>query len=547
MGTRGLLVTNALALGLALVLGVPRAADAGLARRGRSAAAVALVLGHGGARCTCSGRRRSCSRWASSPAGLFAWRRQRPILAAVLLGIATYTKPYNLFLALPLGVEPLAARARRRRRWWPALRESLRRGLVMAAVVVGLFGLNAAVTGELNYQGGERKTFYGRFPEEARADGQTVTFGNSGFWMTTDQLGPAGRGRGRRRPRAHGTAARAPTRSTSRSCATSATSGSAASAARCRISCPRSLALVVFLVVGPRDAAGWLAFAALVVSWLFYIRMIPDNWYGGGGTVGNRYFLNLLPLFVLMLPARPRDGRGGGGGAVRRLPGPMLAPSRCAHSLRPGRPRDAAAVPRAAARADDAQRPLGLHRRLAQEGAVRGHRGRPAQALAGGPEGVLPLLHGRRHVRQGAAGGRRRGSGCAAAAPAEVVLRALEPVRRMRVRVTGGPIGDRVTVRVCGVEQAAEVGPDETKELVFEPGAGFPYYDTFLTIVRLRSERGQSAARRPAAARRVRVDRARGGPTTAPLSRQELAADLAHSLSSANRVDRSSVPCPGLP
>src|SRR4029434_10747613 len=75
--------------------------------------------------------------------------------------------------------------------WWPAWRESLRRGLAMAVVVAGLFAVNAAITGELNYQGGERKTFYGRFPEEVGVDGQRVTFGNSGFWMTTDQLGPA--------------------------------------------------------------------------------------------------------------------------------------------------------------------------------------------------------------------------------------------------------------------------------------------------------------------------------------------------------------------
>jgi hypothetical protein len=78
------------------------------------------------------------------------------------------------------------------------------------------------------------------------------------------------------------------------------------------------------------------------------------------------------------------------------------------------------------------------------------------------------------------------------AAPTEVVLRALEPVRRMRVRVTGGPIGDRVTVRICGRAETIELKADETKELSFEPGAGFPYYDTFVTVMQFRSERGQS-------------------------------------------------------
>ena len=32
----------------------------------------------------------------------------------------------------------------------------------------------------------------------------------------------------------------------------------------------------------------------------------------------------------------------------------------------------------------------------------------------------------------------------------------------------------------------------DTRELVFEPGAGFPYYDTFVTVMQFRSERVQS-------------------------------------------------------
>ena len=59
------------------------------------------------------------------------------------------------------------------------------------------FGLNAAVTGEANYQGGaERKTFYGTFPFEWDAERQReTTFGNSGIWMSTNQLGPRVEGR----------------------------------------------------------------------------------------------------------------------------------------------------------------------------------------------------------------------------------------------------------------------------------------------------------------------------------------------------------------
>jgi hypothetical protein len=76
---------------------------------------------------------------------------------------------------------------------------------------------------------------------------------------------------------------------------------------------------------------------------------------------------------------------------------------------------------------------------------------------------------------------------------AEVVLRALEPVHRATVRITGGPAGDRVRVRLGSDVGEVEVGPGETKEIVLEPGESFPYYDTFLYPVDMRSERSGPA------------------------------------------------------
>ena len=52
----------------------------------------------------------------------------------VLLGSPTYTKPYNLFLALPLGVEPLSAQPASVGR--PALRVAAAR-VAMAALSSG--------------------------------------------------------------------------------------------------------------------------------------------------------------------------------------------------------------------------------------------------------------------------------------------------------------------------------------------------------------------------------------------------------------------------
>jgi hypothetical protein len=81
------------------------------------------------------------------------------VAAAVLLGLGTYSKP------IPIGVlvAPLVA--------LPLVRRQLLRAAILGAIAVlvaaACFGLNAANSGEFNYQGGDRKTFYGSFPFDA--------------------------------------------------------------------------------------------------------------------------------------------------------------------------------------------------------------------------------------------------------------------------------------------------------------------------------------------------------------------------------------------
>src|SRR5262249_16877392 len=86
-------------------------------------------------------------------------RLSRPwttIAAAVLLGLGTYSKP----LPTAFLVAPLVLLAWTRRQWV----RGLATGAIAVAVASLCFGLNAAISGEFNYQGGDRKTFYGSFP-----------------------------------------------------------------------------------------------------------------------------------------------------------------------------------------------------------------------------------------------------------------------------------------------------------------------------------------------------------------------------------------------
>ena len=74
--------------------------------------------------------------------------------------------------------------------WRRQIRQGLLIGVVFAAVVGAGFGITALTSGEFNYQGGVRKTFYGHYPFE---DGQ-ANFDVLGTGMTTDAL-PADAGR----------------------------------------------------------------------------------------------------------------------------------------------------------------------------------------------------------------------------------------------------------------------------------------------------------------------------------------------------------------
>ena len=92
-----------------------------------------------------------------------AWLRGRgsDIVAAILLGAATYSKPPNALLVAPLVIWF----------WW---RKKWVDGFVVGAVSVivagAFFGLTAMNAGEFNYQGGDRKTFYTAFPFDGSKD-----------------------------------------------------------------------------------------------------------------------------------------------------------------------------------------------------------------------------------------------------------------------------------------------------------------------------------------------------------------------------------------
>jgi len=214
------------------------------------------------------------ARWLLTPSSDLA--------AAALIGVATFSKPSNLLLVLPLLIW-LAAR----REW----RRMAAAGLVFAAVGAALLAGNVAVTGDWNFQGGDRRTFYGSFPLQERdlawndvGQGRAtdrvlseVIFDPRVFWTVLGHnLGYVFAGR---------------------------------YSGLVPYFFPGVFALAAFLFArGRRAGWQWLVLGAAAAEILLLLVWVPYTYNGGGGSIGNRYFVNTYGTLLFLLP--PIAGAG---------------------------------------------------------------------------------------------------------------------------------------------------------------------------------------------------------------------------------------------
>ena len=210
------------------------------------------------------------------------------VIAAVLLGIVSFSKPTNILLVGP----PLALLLWRRQ-WWRGIAV----GTVFATVFVGLFAWNVAITGEWNYQGGEdRGTFYSSDPDLGgpRIGGfpfqtERHTFDTTGIIRETNRVAVE----------------------------VLATSDALLHVFRRNLGYfffgrhtgfvpyffAGAVAIVLFLLAPRRRPLWqWLTLAGGLGSAIALILYMPYTYSGGGGPVGNRYFLGVYPLFLFIVP-----------------------------------------------------------------------------------------------------------------------------------------------------------------------------------------------------------------------------------------------------
>jgi hypothetical protein len=211
-------------------------------------------------------------------------------LACILTGVVVFSKPPNIVLMGPLVLHAFFGKPPQKEKQktvWKRLFKSSAMGLIFVLVAGLFFGANHLITGEWNYQGGDRRSFYAEngFPLEK----DNMTFDNiQAAEMTSENYADKhlnfpvkvyfynvfyyffGRFTG-----------------------------------IVWYYFPAFLFLILFFF-RKKKLFQWLILGALTIEILIYVILMPDNFAGGGGALANRYFLHIYPLF-LFLPGVKKD------------------------------------------------------------------------------------------------------------------------------------------------------------------------------------------------------------------------------------------------
>jgi hypothetical protein len=202
------------------------------------------------------------------------------IAAAVLLGFATFSKPLNFLL---IGPPVLLLWLRRR------FGAGLVVGIVFALTVAGLFGVNALSSGEFNYQGGDRRTFYTNFPfDSPEHTWEQLAQARQSVEMTTNDSDADN--------------VLDPSEFPNRFAHNVEYFFIGRHFGFVPYFFPGAVAIALWLIRRRFDAWRVLTFFGLAASTLLLLVFFPYTWSGGGGPVGNRYFLNLYPVVFFLTP-----------------------------------------------------------------------------------------------------------------------------------------------------------------------------------------------------------------------------------------------------
>jgi len=401
------------------------------------------------------------SRWSRSPASTYA--------GVLLIGIATFSKPTNIVVAVPVILWPFL-----KRRWT----HGLLTGTVFGATVAALFLMNLLVTGEFNYQGGERNTFYGGIGTGFPFQTQQSTFDSGGLPRSTNAV---------------------PTD------VLFSTDALLSVLPRNIVyfTLGRHTGLVPYFFPGmvcaflflwarreERRGFQWVAGGAFVAACLALIVYMPFTYSGGGGPVGNRYFLGFYPLLLFLAPPMRHAGAAllamgiGGLFTAQLVLNPFYVSYYPAEHMKTG-----------------AYRWLPVELSLVNDLPVNVTPRRAKQRLAGEPPLTAYFLDDSTYDLEGEwfwVRGERT---------AQIIVRA--PVRtrpdgsveslRLRhltVEVRSGDVANEVTIQTGGNESRLSLEPHGSATATIKTGSGLPYKPmpelptNYVYLVTIRSKTG---------------------------------------------------------
>jgi glycosyl transferase family 87 len=365
-------------------------------------------------------------------------------LAAALLGLATFSKPVHIVL-----IGPLVLLALWRRQWGRAIVTLA----VFVTVVAALFAVNYATTGNANYQGGDRKTFYGvtGFPFANPRE----TFVTTGQSRATDAL---------------------PLEILVSKDTLPVFGHNLVYFTLGRYSgfvpyfFPGVVSLLMFFGAARRRALWqWLTAVTAIVAAAGLLLYMPYTYSGGGGPVGNRYYLSFYPLFLFATPA------------LSGLVAPLIATGIGAlfTAALVFNPFDMSFDPGAHAKSGPV-RILPIELTQLNDLPVNAKPDRSRKAIAGDPPLMAYFPDDNAYDLEGDTfwvRGRSRADLILRAPAIDDALGTGRPLRlqQLTIEIANGPKPNHVTVRTDADRQLLTLAPGQVRTIQIRPGNGVPY------------------------------------------------------------------------
>jgi hypothetical protein len=206
-----------------------------------------------------------------------------------------------------------------------------------------------------------------------------------------------------------------------------------------------------------------------VAQILLFVITLPYTWFGGGGSVGNRYFMGAYGLFLFLLPPVTSIAVAilpwiVGGIFMAKL---VLTPFTTSFS--PGSYADAGPLrmlPVELSNLNDL--PIMTERDL-RVGWFGDDPGRQAGTT---DPGFQIYFLDKNAFKEGDKSFWTRGE-----SRAEFLVKTDRPMKRIIFSLSAGPVATRVRVKLEGRSQDADLAAGETRQLTFALNDGFPYID----------------------------------------------------------------------